>query len=258
MNSNASRKMSAARPSARRVVRVWSLSLVAILFADAGIARADDFIVYSPHVIASQTEFELRGYRYGDGRADMGGTSAAEFSISHAFTSWWKPELYLTKYEKTPGAGGQLVGYEFENTFQLTQPGEYWADLGFLASYEHKTPVDSHDAVEFGPLLEKTVGRFTHTANLIWEKQVGAGAAGKYEFRYSYSGTYAMSKAFRPGLEAYGRPADHAYQAGPIVAGEWHLPGTTGNLEYRVGVLLGLNAAAPRRTWLARVEYEFF
>ncbi len=257
MNSNVSGKMPA-RPSTRCVVRVCALALVAILFAGAGIARADDFIVYFPYVIATQTEVELRGYRYGDARADLDGTRAAEFSIAHTFTSWWKPELYLTKYEKAPGAGGQLVGYEFENTFQLTQPGGYWLDLGFLASYEHKTPAGSHDAIEFGPLLAKTVGRFIHTANLIWEKQVGAGAAGKYEFRYSYSGTYAVSTVFRPGLEAYGRPADHAYQAGPIVAGEWHLPGTTGNLEYRVGVVFGLNAAAPRRTWLARVEYEFF
>lgn len=122
----------------------------------------------------------------------------------------------------------------------------------------HKTLANTPDAVEFGPLLEKTVGRFTHIANLIWEKQVGAGASGKYEFRYSYSGTYTVTSALRPGLEAYGRPADHAYQAGPIVAGEWHLPNTTSNLEYRVGVLFGLNADAPRRTWVSQLEYEFY
>ena len=49
-----------------------------------------------------------------------------------------------------------------------------------------------------------------------------------------------------------------AYQAGPIVTGEFHLPGTTSNLEYRVGVVLGINSDAPRQTWLARLEYEFF
>jgi hypothetical protein len=75
--------------------------------------------------------------------------------------------------------------------------------------------------------------------------------------RSSYQGTYAVSAAFRPGVEAYVRPNDRAYQAGPIVAGEWHVPGTNGGLEYRVGVVLGINTEAPRQTWLAQIEYEF-
>jgi len=229
-----------------------------LLFAAAVSARADDFVVYSPHVIATQSEVELRGYAYADARSDHGG-NASELSISHAFTDWWKPELYVAQYQNGPDAGGGgLKGYEFENTFQLTQAGKYGADLGFLASYERNTAAGTPDAVEFGPLIEATYGRFAHIVNLIWEKQVGAGAGGNYEFRYSYSGTYALSKAFRPGLEFYGRPGDRAYQAGPIVGGEWHVPGTTGNFEYRVGVVLGINADAPRQTWLARLEYEFF
>ncbi len=233
-------------------------SLGLALLGVVGIAQADDFIVYSPYVTATQNEIELRGYHMNDGRSDIGGTRAAELSLSHAVNDWWKPELYLARYEKEPGAGGGLLGYEFENTFQLTPPGEYWADFGFLASYEHNTHADSRDAVEFGPLIEKRVGHFAHTVNLIWEKQIGAGASGKYEFRYSYSGTYEVSTAFRPGIEAYGRPGDRAYQAGPIVTGEWNLPGTTSEIEYRVGVVFGLNPAGPRQTWLAQLEYEFF
>lgn len=220
-------------------------------------AHADDFIVYSPHVIATQTEVELRGYDVSDGRDDYNGDRAAELSVAHAFTSWWKPELYLAEYAREPGEGGKLVGYEFENTFQLTEPGRYWADFGLLASYEHPKGGGPGE-IEFGPLIEKTVGRFDHRVNLIWEKQIGAGAASRTEFRYSYAGTCAVSNAFRPGIEAYGRPDDDAYQAGPIVAGEWHVPHSAGNVEYRFGMLLGINAEAPRRTWLAQLEYEFF
>jgi hypothetical protein len=225
--------------------------------AAAGVVRADDFIVYSPHVFASQSEVELRGYRYADSRSDLSG-SAAELSIARGVTDWWKPEFYVAEFEKTPGNRGYFKGFEFENTFQLTPPGKYVADFGFLASFEHNIAAGLPNAIEFGPLIEKTAGRFTHTANLIWEKEVGSGAGGKYEFRYSYSGTYAVSQAFRPGLEAYGRPGDHAYQAGPIVAGERHIPGTTGSLEYRIGMVAGINAAAPRQTWLIQLEYEFF
>jgi hypothetical protein len=228
------------------------LLLVAVLPA-----RADDFIVYSPYVNATQSEVELRGYAYSDARPDHGG-NASELSIAHAFTDWWRPEVYVAEYQSGAGSRAGLQGYEFENTFQLTQPGRYWADFGFLASYERNTTAGTTDAVEFGPLIEATYGRFAHIVNLIWEKGVGAGADGHYELRYSYSATYAVANALRAGVEFYGRPGDHAYQAGPIVAGEWHLPGTTGNLEYRVGVVLGINAEAPRQTWLARLEYEFF
>lgn len=223
----------------------------------ASLVHADDFIVYSPHVIASQTEIELRGYGYSDGRADINGERAAELSIAHAVTGWWKPELYVAEYEKEPGGRGKLVGYEFENTFQFTEPGRYWADFGLLASYG-RPKGGGPGELEVGPLIEKTAGRFDHRVNLIWERQLGGGASQGTEFRYSYAGTYALTSVFRPGIEAYGRPDDDAYQAGPVVTGEWHVPGTRSNVEYRVGLLLGINPAAPQRTLLAQVEYEFF
>lgn len=232
----------------------WAATL---LLGLAAAAHADDFIVYSPQVQQGQSELELRGYAYGDSRNQYRDGRAAEFSLAHAFTDGWKPEVYLARYELDPGSAGRLVGYEFENTFQLTPQGQYWADLGFLASYEHQTVAALKDAVEFGPLVEQSVGRFTQRLNLIWEKEVGPGANRQYQLRYAYSGTYALNGLFRPGLEAYARPNDDAYQAGPVVAGEWHLPGTTSNVEYRAGVVLGINASAPRQSWLAQVEYEF-
>lgn len=226
-----------------------------LLFA-AACARADDFIVYSPHVQGAMSEIEVRGYRYDDSRSDFSGGDAAEFSVSHAFTDWWKPEIYVARYEREPGGPARLLGFEIENTFQLTQAGERCADFGFLASYEHQIVAAMPDALELGPLIEKAAGRFTHRVNLIWEIPVGSNA-GKALFRYSYSGTFAISRALRPGIEAYGRPDDHAYQAGPILSGERHIRGTTAGFEYRVGVVLGINSAAPRRTWLAQLAYEF-
>lgn len=220
-------------------------------------ARADDFIVYSPHINQGISEIELRGFHTDDGRPDFSGQAAGELSFSHAFTGWWKPELYVVEYEKKPGEYEGRVGYEFENTFQFTQPGQYWVDVGFLASLELPDQRGEKDVLEFGPLFEKTSGRFDHRLNLIWEKETGAGASRHYEFRYSYSGTYVLTEAFQPGIEFYGRPDDDAYQIGPVVRGEWHLPGTTSNLEYRIGLLQGVNPGAPRRTWLVQLEYEF-
>lgn len=228
----------------------------ALGIATARPAVADDFTVYPPYVSASQAEIEWRGYRATDARRDERG-AAAEVSVAYGVTAWWKPEIYVAKYVDSPQSGRRLIGYELENTFQLTPQGKYPVDLGLLASYERNTAAGIADAVEFGPLLAATRGRFTHVVNLIWEKEVGRHASRGYEFRYDYAGTYALSSLLRPGLEAYGRPADHAYQAGPIVAGEWRLPRSFNGIEYRAGVLVGLNASAPRQTWLLRMEYEF-
>lgn len=241
----------------RPIPRQAPLLCALLTIGAASAARADDLIVYSPHVNQGQSEIEMRGFYTRDGRSDVDGQAAGELSLSHAFTGWWKPEIYVAEYERNPGESGGLVGYEFENTIQFTQPGQYWVDLGLLASLELPTTKGDRNTLEFGPLIEKTVGRFDHRVNLIFEKEIGTGASPHYEFRYSYSGSYSLSNSFRPGIEFYGRPDDHAYQVGPIARGEWHVRGTTGDIEYRIGLLQGINASAPRRTWVGQIEYEF-
>lgn len=233
------------------------LAASCVLAALAAAARADDFAVHSPYLNLTATEVELLDSANDGSGEERGSSGAAEFSVAHTFTDWWRPEIALAQLELTPGHGARLAGYELENTFQFTQPGEYWIDVGLLASYQHS--LRTHDAVEFGPLLEKTLGRFSHTVNLVWERRFGAG--GERELRCSYLGTYALSFALRPGVEALARrggDGEHTLQAGPVVAGEWHIAGSNSNVEYTFGVMFGLDAAAPRHTWLAQIEYETF
>ncbi len=226
-----------------------------IIFA-CNMAHADDLVVYSPHVVQGQSEFEFRGDVIQDSSAAVNNTSNYQVSVAHAFNSWWRPEFYLAEYRHTPETGQQSQGYEFENVFQLAPTGEYWADAGFLASYHH-APGGQPDDVEFGPLFERRDRRLVNVLNLIWEKQVGAGATREYAFRAAYSLRYQWKAALQPGFETYLRPHDHAYQAGPVVYGE--IASREGNeLEYSTGVVLGMNRDAPDATWLLRMEYEFF
>jgi hypothetical protein len=220
-------------------------------------ARADDFIVYSPYVVQGQSEIEFRGDSYKDSNPSVDGTSNYQFSVAHAFTTWWRPEIYVAEYQHTPGQGQQSQGYEFENVFQMTDPGEYWADAGFLASYEYHTVNGQPDALEFGPLFEKQSGRLVNRVNFIWEKEVGADASRDYELRAAYSLSYKWSSAFQPGVETYIRPADNAYQIGPVFYGE--LASNEGNeFEYSAGVVFGANHGAPDQVFVLRLEYEFF
>ena len=220
-------------------------------------ARADDdFIVYSPYVTEGQSEVEFRTHQQFDADPSLGDERAYLFALAHSFTSWWHAEIYLGSYERDPGGPNFLQGYEFENIFQVTDQGRYWADLGLIASFGYNHPSGDNNVVEFGPLLEKRSGAIDQRLNLVWEKQVGAGADRHYEFRSSYSASYQINSMLEPGFEAYYRPGDDARQLGPALDGEIATAG--GNeFEYHFAYLFGLNKGAPNRTLALRLEFEF-
>ncbi len=230
--------------------------LAPLLMLSALPVRAGDFIVYSPHVTQGRTELEFRGFGYRDSNTDVNGTRGYNFSVAHGVTSWWKPEIYFANYDREPGGSTRFSGYEFENTFQLAPIGKFWADPGFLFAYSHANAAGTPDALEFGPLFEKSSGRINQRLNLIWEKQIGSGAGAKYAFRSSYSVNYRIKSAIRPGIEAYYRPNDHATQFGPVISGEIYSSAGR-EFGYRVGVVFGLNRTAPNQTLVGQLEYEF-
>jgi hypothetical protein len=236
-------------------------ALAALLSLGANLAYADnDFIVYSPSVIQGQSEVEVYGFNAQDARNTLNGASGYNIAIAHTFTRWWKAEVYVGQFNRAAGGVMHPSGYELENTFQLTSPGEYWANLGLVASYAHSRETGVPSVVEFGPLFEKMSGHITQRLNFILGKQVGGGANNTYALRSAYSVAYNINAGratYSPGIEAYIRPADNAYQIGPVFSGELRSTGG-GELGYRIGVVFGVNHGAPDKTLLARLEYEFF
>ena len=239
-----------------------SIAVLAMLFF-LGVQAAcaeNDFIVYSPYVVQGQSEVETFGYVSQDSRSNLNGAGGANFSAAHTFTSWWKTEVYFAQLNRAPGGSTHPSGYEFENTFQLTDPGELWVDVGFLASYANNTQPGMPNGVEFGPLLEKLSGHIDQRLNLIFGKQLGGQASGTYQFRSAYSIRYNIDYArtrFAPGIEFYYRPNDNAYQVGPVLYGELRTDAGR-EFDYSVGIVFGTNQGAPAKTLLARLEYEFF
>lgn len=240
-------------------IRVLLLACIFILCVNS--ARADnDFIVYSPYVVQGQSEVETYSYAARDGRANLNGATGSNISIAHAFKNWWKTEVYVGEFNRTPGGKTHPSGYELENTFQLTAPGEYWADVGLLAAYAYNTQPGAANNAEFGALLEKHSGHFDQRLNLIWGKQAATGIAGAYPFRSAYSISYNIDYEkirLSPGAEIYYRPNDHAYQAGPVLSGELRTA-TGSELEYSLGIVFGANQGAPNKTLLARLGFDFF
>ena len=159
------------------ILSLFATFAVLSVFGANAVYADNDFIVYSPHVVQGQREVEMRGFGYQDGRSDLNGAGGYNISIAHAVTSWWKPEIYIGEFNRAAGGSIYSSGYEFENTFQLGAQGEYWADVGFLASYVDSTQPGISSIAEFGPLLEKMSGHVDQRLNLIFGKQTGGGAS---------------------------------------------------------------------------------
>jgi hypothetical protein len=232
----------------------YTVMLISALASHA--VYANDFSVYSPYVIQGSNEIEYSGYSTQDAASSLDGARAYDFSVAYGVSSWWKAEVYFAQYSREPGGKTKLTGREFENMFQLAPMGEYWFDPGFLVSYGHRKASSLPDTLEFGPIFAKRVGRVNQRLNLIWEKEIGAGASGKYEFRSAYSINYRIAAAVQPGVEAYYRPNDSASQLGPVITGEFYSSAGR-ELEYRIGLIFGVNSTAPDRTIVTEMEYEF-
>ncbi len=226
-------------------------------------ARAGDYQVYSPNVVKGEKEIEMRAYNSWGTTPDTGPRKAVKAAVGYSPTDYWFTELYLNA-EQEPGERLKVEEAEWENRFQLTPQGKYWADLGLLSEVE--IPRYSHDPyeVKVGPVIGKDFGRFSALVNLIAAHQYGSNAQSGVELSYRSRLTYRYSRLASPVLEAYGQPVGRIghwgqprHQAGGGVMGKITV-GPGRNLNYSAVLLFGGTRAAADTTAVARLEYEFF
>lgn len=233
---------------------IWAVSLS---------ARAGDYQVYSPNVVKGEKEIELRGFNSWGASERSGAGKAVRFAVGYSPTDFWATELYANS-EQEPGESLKLEEYEWENRFQLTPQGKYWADLGILSEIE--IPRFSHDPyeVKVGPVIEKDFGRLTTQVNLLAAHQYGKNAESGVELSYRVRLLYRADRLLSPVVEAYGQPVgkigDWGHprnQIGGGISGKAVLGGGS-NLIYSAVVLFGASRSAADTTGVARLEYEFF
>lgn len=242
---------------------------VAALLAPA-LARAD-FHIRSPNEI-DQGEFEIEhnGSATFDHNAEKGDAQSYTVEIGAGINSWWHPELELDlERDGGPNEPTRVTTGVFENTFRLTESGEGWVDVGLYAEYDFSTLKGAADAVEFGPLFQKDVGRTTHTLNLFLTKQIGASQDQHgFDFSYAWQSRWNVWRPLSPALEVYGDagPIDHVDPfkqqqliAGPVAVGMYYLGNGLGKLKYEAGYLFGMTDASPAGTlrWKLEVEVPF-
>ncbi len=233
----------------------------------APVAARADFHVRSPDDInEGEWELESNGSASFDRNPFKGNDTSYTAEIGRGVNSWYHTELELDFGRlPAPGTHTRYQGLTWENTVRLTEPGEYWADIGLYAEYTHAASAGVADDVLFGPLVQKDIGRTTHTLNLFVAQEIGPNQDGKgLDFSYAWQSRWNLVRQASPAIEIYGdaggigRLTGLRHQqllAGPVLVGSFLL-GPLGDLKYQAGYLFGATAATAHGMVKWGLEWE--
>lgn len=232
--------------------------LRSVAFAENAL-DAEELEVYSPNDISyGEGELEYRSF------ATQGGQEGYALSASYSPTPRWAAEAYEV-YHANPGGALAASYIDIENRFQLTPPGEYWADLGVAAEAEIAQQAGSPNGAEIIPLIEKQIGYTLLTLNVPLEWQYGPSFNPGTDIAYAVKAQYLLNHFFSPAIEAFGEPGvigrltptqNQINILGPAVYGSWFL-GARRTINYSLAFLFGLTPSSPRWTLLPQIEFEF-
>lgn len=241
------------------------LAAVALGLPAVSLAGPADY-AYTPTVEYGEREIDLK---YGTEKLPEDGrrNSAGSIGFGWGATTWWFTEAYL-KYHKEPGDKTSYDAFEWENRFQLTETGKYFADVGLITEIEIPRE-HNEEGYEFkiGPLLQWEMGVVQWNANLLFERSFRGHPEEPRvtEMGYQVQVKYRASPTFEYGLQAFGEmgrwdhwePADEQkHIVGPAVFGKVKL-GAREAIKYNAAMLLGVSKAAPDNRFRMQVEYEF-
>ena len=221
-------------------------------------------------------EFETDNAAVIEGHATGGeGTSAGtlhsqglwynSYEFTYGLTDRIEAALYLDM-ARPAGRGLQWAGDKFRLRGRLFEQDSLPVDVGWYVELEwHKTPQydDAVRELEFRPILEKDIGRFSVMANPKFEKVLaGVGHDQGVEFGYVAGLHYRWARGLSPGLEFYGGTGliDHSDSVGeqqhyifPVIWGE-----LAHGLEYNLGLGCGLTRGSDHLIVKFNLELERF
>jgi hypothetical protein len=249
--------------------------LAAALAMLAPMAAHADFHVVSPYEIdLGEIEIEHNGDAVFDRRPEQRGATSYTTELGTGLTPWWHSEIEFG-FDRDPGANQPtlLTQAVWENMFQLTEPGEQFADVGFYFEYGQsltRGPAAGSNQITFGPVIAKEIGRTVHTINLFFSRQLGPDQTTQgLDFSFAWQSRWNIWAPLSPAIEIYGdtgilghtpKLSDQQLMVGPVGVGVLKLNelglGHSGNLKYEIGWLVGTTPATARGTLRWRLEVE--
>ena len=162
-------------------------------------------------------------------------------------------------YSSAPGQGGRIAEYKSENIFLLTEPGRYWLDVGMIVEVV-RNRAEGLNEIEFGPLLQKQVGREQFNLNFELSRELVDGA--KTELGYAWQWKHRGNPKLEFGLQGFGDLGPtgalgrtHESKLGPAMFGTTRLASGR-KVKYDGAVLVGVTNGAPDTTVRFQLEYE--
>jgi hypothetical protein len=262
------------RKSTIRLSQIMTLAAAtaSLLLLSLRAARAD-FELHYPIVDYREIEFEHNAATtFDNAKSGKSNDQSYTFELGYAPVPWWEPEIE-GDWDAPPGQNLSFNATVFENTFQLTEQGKYWADLGFFAEFSHAPGRADPDSFTFGPLVQKQadtlfgldLGADTlHTLNLFATKQIGGNRQDATPLSIAWQSRLRLNPLYEPAIEYYGQISSIAgastgtpqqHRLGPALVGRYGLAGY-GDVKYELGYLFGLNQATERGALRWRLEYE--
>lgn len=220
--------------------------------------------IYSPYVEQGEVELEMRTHTTFDSVASKNSQDKTKLEAGYGVTEKWFTAIGGEIKDNAAGRPEYQATF-WENIFQLTEQGEHWVDVGAYVEYKKAHKAGEFDELEGKLLLEKNVGRYVNTANLVVVRNMGSNAPSEINFEYAWRTKYLMSDNFEPGIEIYGEMGElgnfaaykqQDHRIGPVFSGEFKTSGT-GKWKYELGYLFGISDAAPDGTLKFNIEYEF-
>src|SRR5574337_66651 len=242
----------------RHALCVAALAALCLQDAHAG----PDEYVFMPAVEYGEREIDFKAGTArgpGDDRA-----TAESIGFGMGVTQHWFTEIYAKVHHET-GESREFDAIEWENKFQLTEPGEYPVDIGLIVEVERPQNHDEGWEALVGALFQKDFGKLQVNANLLLERHFDAAEKSETDLGYQWQLKYRLTPAFAFGAQGFGEVGkwddwesshEQEHKAGPAVFGKLPL-GDHQALVYNAAYLWGLSDATPGHTVRMQVEYEF-
>jgi len=235
--------------------------LVVLTASNPARAEPNDYVLL-PAVVQGERALELKlGSADGPGPRD----SAGSVSLEYAPTDWWATEFYVQFHHSGPDRTG-YDAVEWENRFQLTEPGQYAADWGMVLEIEKPRDPNEGWHVNAGPLIQGSFdSRWQWNFNPMIAQTWSGASPATTDLAYQAQLKYRYQPAFEVGVQGFGDlgPWYHwsamdaqSHNLGPAVFGRWPMGGRQ-VLYYNMGWLFGLTSATPHNTLRAQIEFEF-
>lgn len=239
---------------------------VALALPFAAHAGPNDYI-QSPNVGYGEREIELKAGTWKLRGDDPVRQSAAALSFGYGATPWWFTEVYVN-YEKASPERFRYDAFELENVFQLTEPNQYFVDLGLFTEIEipREHATEGYE-LRLGPLLQWDTGDVRWNGNVFFERRFrGHPEEPRHtELAYQVQAKVPVRRGLDVGAQAFGEvgPWNHwepkdeqQHRIGPAVFGKVKLEGRQ-SIKWNAAYLFPLTDATPKNSLRLQVEYEF-